>query len=71
MAHVIDRGVELVDHQLHPELGDLMLNDEQHLVVMLGLRERMLLREQALQREIARVAETIRKSVTIEDSTGR
>ena len=58
---VIDRGGELMDHQLHPELRDLVLNDEEQLVVVLGPRERMLLREQAFKREIARVAEAIRE----------
>ena len=29
-----DRGIELVQNQLEPELGDLMLDDEQHLVVL-------------------------------------
>ena len=57
--------------QLDPELGDLMLNDEEHLVVMLGLRQRTLLREQAVEREIAGVAEPLEKSLTMEDSTGR
>src|SRR4030095_15000450 len=31
--HITDRGLELVDHQLHPQLRGLMLDDEQHLVV--------------------------------------
>src|SRR5688572_32042248 len=30
----LDGGVELVQDQLEPELGNLMLNDEQHLVVL-------------------------------------
>ena len=28
-----DRRLELVQHQLHPQLGNLVLNDEQHFVV--------------------------------------
>ena len=31
---VRDRRAQLVDHQLHPQLGDLVLDDEQHLVVV-------------------------------------
>ena len=46
MADVVDGGGELVDDELDPELGDLMLDDEQHFVMMLGLRERALLREE-------------------------
>ena len=33
LAHVPDRRLELVDHQLHPQLRRLVLDDEQHLVV--------------------------------------
>ena len=33
VAHEGDRRLELVDHQLHPQLGRLMLDDEEHLVV--------------------------------------
>jgi hypothetical protein len=50
VADVFEGGRELVDDELDPELGDLMLDDEQHFVVMLGLRERALLREEALER---------------------
>ena len=42
--HVRDRRRELVDHQLHPQLGGLVLDDEQHLVVV--RRARLLRREQ-------------------------
>ena len=32
-VHVTNRRLQLVHHQLHPQLGGLMLDDEQHLVV--------------------------------------
>lgn len=32
----VDGGAELVDHELHPELGGLVLDDEEELVVVLG-----------------------------------
>ena len=35
-----DRRAQLVEHQLHPQLGGLVLDDEQHLVVV--RRERVL-----------------------------
>ena len=50
---VYDGRGELVDHQLHPQLGGLVLNDEQHLVVM--RRARLLRGEQALEAEVAAV----------------
>ena len=46
-AQARDRFAQLVDDQLHPELGDLMLNDEQHLVVMRRIAERLLRRRAA------------------------
>src|SRR5207248_5334944 len=51
--HVRDRGDELADHQLHPEIGGLVLDDEQHLVVV--RRARPLRREQHIEREVAAV----------------
>ena len=45
--HVRDRGAELVDHELHPQLRRLVLDDEQHLVVV--RRARLLRREQPLE----------------------
>jgi hypothetical protein len=43
-------GFQLVDHQLHPQLGHLMLHDEQHLVVMRRLAARLLGAEQLSSR---------------------
>src|ERR1700761_1119847 len=45
IADVLDGGGEFVKNELDPELRDLMLDDEEHLVVVLRLRERALLRE--------------------------
>jgi urease accessory protein UreE len=50
-----------VDEQLDPKLGDLMLDDEQHLVVVLGARERALLIEQLRQAQIAGIAHPVGK----------
>ena len=62
-AHVCDGRAQLVDHQLHPQLGDLMLDDEQHLVVprrTLGrARQRMLRIEQPIETQVAAVREPI------------
>src|SRR5215831_9470288 len=59
--HVAHGSLQLVDHQLHPQLGGLMLDDEQHLVVprrSLGrARERLLRREQLIEAEVARVSQ--------------
>ena len=49
VADVGDGGGELVDDELHPEFGDLMLDDEEHLVVMWGLGERALLGEESVE----------------------
>ena len=51
--HVRDRRGELVDHQLHPQLGGLVLDDEQHLVVV--RRARALRGEQPLEPQVAAV----------------
>ena len=39
---VHDRRAQLVHEQLHPQFGSLMLNDEQHFVVMRRITERLL-----------------------------
>src|SRR5204863_9024532 len=51
--HVLDSGGELVDYELHPQLRGLVLDDEQHLVVV--LRARPLRRVQHVEREVAAV----------------
>jgi hypothetical protein len=45
-AQKIDRRAQFVDHQLHPQLADLMLHDEQQLVVLRRLAKRLLGRQQ-------------------------
>src|SRR3954470_11168839 len=52
-AHVGDGGGELVDHQLHPQLGHLVLHDEQHLVVV--QRARALGGQELLEAEVAAI----------------
>ena len=59
-AEVVDRqaredGVELVDDQPHPQLRRLVLDDEQQLVVVLGIAQRLLGGEQLVELEIGRV----------------
>jgi hypothetical protein len=60
---VRDRRAQLVDHQLHPQLGDLMLDDEEHLVVPRRLagraRQRLLRVEQPVEAQVAAVGEAI------------
>ena len=50
-----DGRSKLVHELLEPELGDLVLNDEQHLVVMVG--ERLLGGEQGIEVQVARIGE--------------
>jgi hypothetical protein len=45
---------QLVQHQLHPQLGGLVLHDEQHLVVR--RRERALRPEQGIELQVVAVA---------------
>src|SRR5664279_1030397 len=49
------RGPDLVDHQLHPQLGGVVHDDEEHLVVM--IREWLLRTEQLVQVQVAAVVE--------------
>ena len=51
-----DGGAKLVDHQLHPQLRDLVLHDEQHLVVVRRIGDRVLRGQQAVQLQVAAVA---------------
>ena len=54
-----DRGVELVQDQLEPELGDLMLDDEQHLVVLGRTADRLLRTQQLVELQIGVVADFV------------
>jgi hypothetical protein len=53
LPDMLDRRGELVDHELHPQLRGLVLDDEQHLVVV--RRARLLRAEQALELKVAAV----------------
>src|SRR6185312_1947511 len=50
LLDVADGGMQLVQHQLDPELGGLVLDDEQHLVVVTG--HRVLGREQHVELQV-------------------
>ena len=55
LTQVADRTPDFVDDELDPELGNLVLDDEQHLVVMWRIAERVLRREQPIELQVARV----------------
>ena len=52
-----------MDHQLHPQLGRLVLDDEQHLVVprrrVRAARQRLLRRQQPVEAQVARVGQAV------------
>ncbi len=58
-AQARDRFAQLMDDQLHPELGDLVLDDEQDLVVMRRIAQRLLLREQRVEAKVAAVRNAV------------
>ena len=60
--HVFDGRAEFVQHQLHPQLAGLMLDDEQHLVVV-G-RQGCLRIQQSVQLQIVAVAHVPREVET-------
>src|SRR3546814_17914302 len=49
-------AAELLDDQLEPELGGLVLDDEEHLVGMHRVAERMLRGEQRVEAEVVGIA---------------
>ena len=51
--------VQLVHDQLHPELGRLMLDDEQEFVGVLRVAQRTLSRKQRVEIEVAAVAHPV------------
>ena len=59
-TQVRDRRLELVDHQLHPQLGDLVLDDEQQLVVVRRVGQALLRRQQRVQLQVARNSSSAR-----------
>ena len=74
-AHVAHAAPELVDHQLHPQLGRLVLDDEQHLVVAAARPcvggERLLRGQQPVEAQVARVGQADSRSVTMPGSSAR
>src|SRR5215469_2874935 len=59
--HMPYRGREFMYQLLNPKLRYLMLNNEQHFVMMLRMGERMLLRQQAIQTQIPCIAHPVAK----------
>jgi hypothetical protein len=55
VLHVSYRATDFVNEQLDPQLRYLMLNDEQHLIMVWRLAERRLRRQQPVELQIARV----------------
>src|SRR5205823_10354902 len=56
-AQVVLHLLQLVQKLLEPQLVDLVDNDEEHLVVLDRLRERLLQGEQLIELEIGRVGQ--------------
>ncbi len=52
---VLDSAIQLVNQQLDPQFSDLVLNDEQHLVVVRRIAERHLRGQQLVKLQITRV----------------
>lgn len=52
-AQIGARRSELVEHELEPQLGRLVLHDEQQFVGVLRIRQRMLRGEQRVELEVA------------------
>ena len=55
------RRVQLVQQQLHPQLGDLVLHDEEQLVVLHRLAARVLRRQQGVEVEVGAVRHRLRE----------
>ena len=51
--NLVEHTAQLVQRELHPQLGDLMDDDEEHLVVM--LRDRFLRAEDTIELQVAPV----------------
>ncbi len=64
-ANKVDGRLQFVDHQLHPQLRDLVLDDEQHLVVARRLPvaagQRYLRRQQVVEAKVAAVRQAVRQ----------
>jgi hypothetical protein len=66
LAQELDRRVDLMKDQLEPQLRDLVLDDEQQLVMLWGLAERLLRAEQLVELQVGFVAD-----LTVEIDGGR
>ena len=58
-GQVRDRGRQLMHDQLHPQLRDMVLDDEQHLVVMLRPGQGLLRRQQAVEVQVAGIGQAV------------
>ena len=65
MPDHLRRRAQLVKHELEPELGRLVLDDKEHLVVVLGLAERPLRGEQVVETEVRGVIEVLAPGASI------
>src|SRR6188472_3600465 len=68
LAQALHCSVELVQDQLEPQLRDLMLNDEQQLIVLGRLAERLLRAQQLVELQVGFVADL---AVEIDDGRDR
>ena len=59
LLHITDRCLQLVNQLLDPEFRNLMLDDEQHFIMVRWLGERPLLREQTIKAEVPCIAHPI------------
>ena len=59
LAQMRNRGAQLVHDELHPQFRCLVLDDEQHLVVMLRHAERLLRRQQLIELQVAAVGQAV------------
>ena len=55
LAEVAYAAVHFVDDELDPELGDLVLDDKQHLVMVRRITESLLSRQQLVELQVSRV----------------
>jgi hypothetical protein len=60
-------GLQLVNDQFHPQLGHLVLHDEQHFVVVRRLAQRLLGRQQGVQPQVAAIGQS---TIQVEFDTG-
>jgi hypothetical protein len=61
---VSDRGPQFMEDQLHPEFGNLMLNNEQMFIMMRRFTKRPLGAQQFVELKIERVVELLSVAVS-------